>query len=157
MKPNNNTFVVNHKMPLPSLSNEYIRGLVEGEGCFTFEKNRNGKKVPAFVIMMHERDRILLIAMRKHLGLTTNIYWQKPNKSDGVNRGATIRIMIRGVEELKNIIVPFFYKKLKGYKGIQFNEWMEKMGNDPDVYDRYKPIYHLYKSGYWDKNPKFLD
>jgi len=99
---------------------------------------------------MHERDRLLLIAVRKHLGLRTNIYWQKPYRNDGVNRGATIRILVRGVGELKNIIVPLFRNKLKGYKGIQFSAWLEKIGNDPDVYDRYKILYQLHKSNYWN-------
>ena len=31
----------------------------------------------------------------------------------------------------------FFLQKLKGYKGKQFIEWLEKIGSDPDISDRY--------------------
>ena len=50
-----------------------------------------------------------------------------------------------------------FYKKLKGNKGRQFEQWLEKIGNDPAVPDSYKFIYKIYKAGFYDKNPKFLD
>lgn len=67
------------------------------------------------------------------------------------------RIMVRDVGQIKNKIVPLFYGKLNGYKSIQFREWMEVIGTDPDVPDRYKFIYKIYKKGFYDRNHCFDD
>ncbi len=142
------------------LSNDYIRGLTDGEGCFTFCTNTYRKegraikqKIPTFVIAMNVRDRWLLIETAEHLGIKDNVYIHKAWKKDGYNRGDTVRFMVRSFDQLKDIIIPFFYKKLAGYKGEQFVSWLESIGSDPAVAPRYKPLYNLYKSGYWD-NPK---
>ena len=46
------------------LTYEYIRGLVEGEGCFSFCKIGKYHKIPAFTIDMNERDGELLHFVR---------------------------------------------------------------------------------------------
>ena len=66
-------------------------------------------------------------------------------------------MIVREFGQLKNIIVPFFYKRLKGNKGKQFEQWLEKIGSDPDVSETFKFIYKIYKAGFYDKNPKYLD
>ncbi len=140
------------------LSNDYIRGLVDGEGCFTFYPHKTKKaggiflneKIPAFVIAMHARDRWLILETAEFLGVNSNIYIYKPYVKDGAKRGHSVKFIVRSAIELKEIIVPFFYKKLAGHKGKQFFEWLEKIGNDPEVPVRYKTIYDLYKSGFWD-------
>lgn len=147
------------------LSNDYIRGLVDGEGCFSFHTRNAQKtkqhirkeKIPVFCIAMHERDRALIEAMRDHLKLKNKVYIHKAYKGDGYKRGNKAVLFIRDIGSLKNIIIPFFYKKLKGYKSQQFIEWLEKIGNDPAVANSYKLLYRLYKCGFYDKNLKFLD
>lgn len=140
------------------LSDEYIRGLVEGEGCFTFDtrKTKHGPvKIPTFVIGMHERDEELLRSVRTSMHLqqinSNSIYLEKPYRKDGVNRCGIAKLIIRDYRSLSEFIIPFFYKKLHGYKGLQFAEWLEKIGNK-DVPYPYKRIYILYKDGFYDKN-----
>lgn len=143
------------------LTNEYIRGLVEGEGYFTFQKDfshkLSGRKFPTFYLIMHERDEDLIKGVRDHLGIRKNqrILYGPYKYKDGINRGAYAKLAVRDFGQMKNIIIPFFYKKLKGYKGRQFAEWLEEMGSDPMMNDGAKLLFKLYKSGYWDKNPKF--
>ena len=157
----------NYSSPyIKDISYEYIRGLVEGEGCFTFcptHKRLSGDyaKVPEFIIAMNERDRYLLIAVRDKLGLNSRIYSRKAWNGDGIKRGPSAVLMVRDFRQLKDIIIPFFYKKLKGHKGKQFMAWLERIGNDPMITDRFKSLYNLYKLGMYDKHPnftsKFLD
>jgi len=146
------------------LSSEYIRGLVDGEGCFSFSTTTStymGKtfkrKVPAFILQMHARDRCLIEAVIKHLGLKNEIYIYPPYSKDGAKRGWSVRLIVREFGQLKDIIIPFFYKKLKGHKGDQFIEWLEKIGSEPDVSSRFKSLYRLYKWGMYDKLPKFTE
>ncbi len=142
------------------LSYEYIRGLVEGEGCFTFYpgfRKTDGRKskLPAFVIAMHERDLDLLILIKNTLQLRNKIYFRNPPTKDGHKKGRTVVLVVREFDQLKDIIIPLFYKKLKGNKGKQFMEWLERIGNDPDVSNRFKSLYRLYKWGMYDTHPKF--
>ncbi len=152
-----------------NLTNEYIRGLVEGEGSFTFHTTRKKTdgtkyKLPAFVISLHIRDAHLLEMVRDKLGLKSKIYYRIPrviiqNAKTGKKylSGRQAILMARDFEQLKDIIIPFFYKKLNGYKGIQFMEWLEKIGSDPGVSDRFKSLHRLYKWGVFDKDPKFTE
>lgn len=145
------------------LSNEYIRGLIEGEGCFTFcttgELNHSGekKKVPTFSISMHERDQELLEMLKYSLGIKNKVYNFRSSLADGYNRGRKTTLIVREIGNLKNIIVPIFYNRLAGHKGKQFNAWLETIGSDPLVSESYKIIYRLHKNGYYRKNPKFID
>ena len=137
---------------------EYIRGLVDGEGCFTFCRGYGGGKLPTFAIQMHERDRELIMAVRDKLGLENKIYALKPYLGDGFKRGGGARLMGRDLWSLKNVIIPLFRNKLVGYKRLQFENWMEKIGNDPEVPGSYKLLYRLHKKdGFYDKNPNKFD
>ena len=144
-----------------NLTNEFIRGLVVGEGCFTFHTigykiigEAIGRwKMPAFVISMHVRDLDLLRSVADQLGLKEPVYTHKSWQGDGIKRGDKATLMVRKFSSLKNIVVPLFYKKLFGYKAIQFEKWIEEIGNNPDVKENYKLIHRLYKCGFWD-NPK---
>lgn len=104
---------------------------------------------------MHERDFDLLNAVKETLGLKGRIYNFKPWIGDGSNRGRKVVLVVRNFKELKDIIIPLFYKKLKGYKGKQMTDWLEKIGSNPDVTDRYKSLYRLYKWGAFDNDPSF--
>ncbi|TSC59765.1 MAG: hypothetical protein LiPW15_785 [Parcubacteria group bacterium LiPW_15] len=149
---------------IQKISHDYIRGLVDGEGCFTFCTTKyitaSGKtvikKIPTFSIAMNERDLPLILAVRDGLGLKNKIYTNKNNHHrDGYKRGKLSMLIVREFGNLKNVVVPFFYKKLHGYKGTQFSDWLEAIGNDPDVPESFKFIYKIYKAGFYDKNPKF--
>lgn len=144
-----------------NLSEEYLRGLIEGEGCFTFcsvpvyHPVLNKKlKVPAFALRMHKRDEELIAAVKDKLGLKNRLYQAKPVglevKGKIYRRGGQTILIVRDFGQLKNKIIPFFYKKLLGNKGKQFEAWLNKIGEDPLVQDSYKLLHRLHKSGYWD-------
>jgi len=148
------------------LSYEYIRGLVEGEGCFTFcsqslKRDYKGRtvlrtKIPAFTLSMSQRDNELLGCVKETLGLRNKIYSYPPRIDKfSHNRKGMSLLIIRDVGQLKNVIVPLFYKKLNGNKAKQFENWLENIGLDPDVPKQYKLIHKLYKFGYFDRNQKF--
>jgi len=136
------------------LSYEYIRGLTEGEGTFTFSTS-NGRRIPAFAIKMHYRDKRLLETVRDTLGLRNKVYVYNHQGNDGHKRAPQAMLIVREIGSLKNVIVPLFYKKLYGNKASQFSEWMEKIGKDQDIPDIYKFIYKIYKSGFYDRNRSF--
>lgn len=144
------------------LSCEYIRGLVDGEGCFSFypgTKQRNGVKykVPAFIIAMNIRDIELIKGIKETLGLRNSIYIRHPSNKDGYKREDVAVLVVREFDQLKDIIIPLFYKKLNGYKGKQMIDWLEKIGSDPNVTDRFKSLYRLYKMGMYDRHPNFTE
>ena len=144
------------------LSYEYIRGLIEGEGCFTFTpvivKGQKITSIPTFVIAMSARDKELIEMVKQTLGLRNKIYCYKAEfKKDGYKRQGRVILKVRDTGQLKNIIVPLFYKRLAGNKGKQFSAWLEKIGNDPLVAKTYKFIYEIYKAGFYDRNPRFVD
>lgn len=138
---------------------DYIRGLVEGEGTFTFDtrtqKMADGKikrvKIPAFALKMHERDEELLKAVRNTLELTNSVYKYDSHTKTRPNCGKQVMLIVRECISLKDVIIPFFYNKLHGNKSKQFRTWLEKMGDfDTNKYSKY--LHKLYKSGYYDKS-----
>ena len=138
------------------ISYEYIRGLSEGEGCFSFSPSKSkGTTSPSFTIRMHQRDKKLLIMTRDMLNLPNRIYSYDYKGKDGYNRGPTVTLIVREVGSLKNIIVPLFYEKLVGNKALQFEKWMEIIGSDPRISKSYKFIYTLYKNGFYNDIHKF--
>lgn len=76
---------------------------------------------------MHERDEYLLELVRDTLKLKNKIYnYELKNMGDGWKRGGKTILIVREFESLKDMIIPLFYKKLRGNKGIQFAEWLGK-------------------------------
>lgn len=133
------------------ISYEYIRGLIEGEGTFTFSPNKtSGTIVPAFAIRMHIRDKKLITMMRNKLKLKNRIYEYNHQGNDGHKRGPTVTLIVREVGNLKNIIVPLCYKKLIGNKADSFEKWMNIIGDDPRVTKHYKFINKLYCAGFYE-------
>ncbi len=147
--------MIDKKGAKPRLSYEYIRGLAEGEGTFTFCKSGQ-RKIPAFTIKMHVRDKALLEMVRDSLGIKNRVYQYNHQKNDGFIRGPQAMLIVREIGNLKDVIIPLFAGKLAGNKGKQFDAWIEKMWEDQDVPRSYKLIYKIYKSGFYDKNPRFL-
>ncbi len=105
---------------------------------------------------MHERDEYLLELVRDTLGLTNTIYnYKQKDRGDGWKRGRKSILIVRELDPLKNIIVPLFYKKLRGNKGIQFTKWLETIGADREISPSFKSIYKAYKSGVYDTNNRY--
>ncbi|MDD5710559.1 MAG: LAGLIDADG family homing endonuclease [Candidatus Colwellbacteria bacterium] len=139
------------------LSCEYIRGLVEGEGSFTFSAwRRTEKRVPSFQIKMHARNIDLLRGIRDELGLKNKVYVYHYPGHDGAKRGPQAMLIVREIGSLKNTIIPLFYNKLAGNRAFEFENWLERIGGDPWVPESYKILYRLHKNGYYRKNtPRF--
>ena len=145
------------------LSYEYIRGLVEGEGSFSFctvpKHIKDGlvikEKLPAFTLAMSVRDKELVGLVRDALDLKNKVYEYAPRKNKGShNRQGMAILIVRDLYQLKNIIVPLFYSRLHGHKKRQFEEWIERIGLDLKVPGGYKMIYALYKTGYYENKLK---
>lgn len=144
---------------------EYIRGLVEISGNFTFtsnsRKNALGKikkiKIPTFSIGMNERDEPLLWSIRDKMGLENKIYNYKPSNKDGYKRSRKAFLIVREIGNLKNIVVPLIYGHLMGHKKTQFYNWLDQIGSDQDVPESYKIIYRLHQNNFYKNNPKFVD
>jgi len=150
---------------MQEISYEYIRGLVDGEGSFTFCTRpgllRVGSdtfkpRIPAFILSMNSRDRDLIISVKDKLDLKNRVYTYRSTPLHAFNksyiRGSKSILIVRDFPSLKNIIIPVFYGKLRGYKGIQFNAWLELIGTDPAVPSLYKLLYKLHKSGFYKKD-----
>ncbi|MGC9598885.1 MAG: hypothetical protein ABSE18_00690 [Minisyncoccia bacterium] len=141
------------------LSYEFIRGLIVGEGCFTFCGAGIGpqkSKIPTFALAMSEVDSNLITLVRDRLTLKNKVYNYGPRKSkDQYSRMGRAVLMVRDFGQLKNVIVPLCYKKLHGNKAKQFEEWMEKIGSEPYVQESYRFIYKIYKAGFYENIHKY--
>ena len=148
---------------------DYIAGLIEGEGSFSFCSIPQWKclnngcevrvKIPAFQIRMHERDEDLIRALRNTLGLDNIVYNYPPTKTKRFIKpyksGRLAVLIVRDTAALRNII-PLFYKRLYGYKRKQFFEWLEKMGN-PEMSNDSQYLYRLFKKGVFENlSQKFI-
>lgn len=99
---------------------DYIRGLVDGEGTFTFStsstKLRDGTikkiRVPSFAIKMHERDQELLESVRDTLHLKNKVYNYYSPSTRKPNHGRQTMLIVREFPQLKNIIIPFFIREI---------------------------------------------
>lgn len=144
-----------------NISFDYVRGLVEGEGCFTFcliNKDKSGnykQKIPTFSLQMTDRDSDLINSVRDKIGLKNTVYEYKPRiRSDGYKRMGMSVLVVRDFGQIKNIVVPLLYKKLIGSKAVQFEEWISIMETDPLVSQKFKLIGKLYRNGFYDTNFK---
>lgn len=101
------------------MSDDYLRGLIEGEGHFGADTRRNGEKIPVFVLKMHVRDKELIEGIRNYLQIHNRVY-----EYTHQDRHYAM-LIIRDIPTLKNKIVPLFRKKLLGFKGTQFEWWLK--------------------------------
>ncbi|MEK7566342.1 MAG: LAGLIDADG family homing endonuclease [Patescibacteria group bacterium] len=142
-------------MQTKKITAEYIRGFIEGVGTFTFTTSSRGfnkkVKIPTFQLRMNIRDKRLIELIRGHLGLKNRVYVYHYPGTDGAKRGPQVMLIVREIGNLKNIIIPFFYDKLVGYKAAQFNKWLESIGKDSEVPEGFKILYRLHKSGWFSK------
>ena len=102
------------------LSDDYIRGLIEGEGCFGNQTNGKGQKVPVFMLKMHVRDKELIEAIRDYLGLPDRVHEYRHQERHYA------LLQVRDLGSLKNTVIPLFRGRLLGHKGTQFEAWFKQ-------------------------------
>ena len=96
----------------PIVSNEYIVGLADGEGCFHVNMNdmpayRSGVRVQMhFHIKMQEQDRPLLEKVKNTLQCG-EVYFQKEKRA---NHCQCYRYTVSSQKDISNMIIPFFLK-----------------------------------------------
>ena len=95
--------------------NDYIVGLVDGEGSFTVYiynpsktdiRKRRVRIEPKFYIKLIGKDKSILDEIKKYFNCG-NIYFQKDNRKNHQN---CYRFEVTKREDLEKIIIPFFKK-----------------------------------------------
>ncbi|MFA4998976.1 MAG: LAGLIDADG family homing endonuclease [Candidatus Paceibacterota bacterium] len=116
-----------NKNKTPTLSEDYIAGFTDGEGCFDLQFRRDVRherlNKPAyyawkcqFVIVARDDDEELMRKIRDKLG----------RGSINFSRGDQVRYSVQDIDSLYDIIVPFFRKyPLSGKKNKDFELWAE--------------------------------
>jgi len=127
------------------LSDDYILGLVDGEGCFSFSTSQTKivydkiirTHVPSFCLRMHIRDFDLICAVRDYLGLKNTVYCFKACTKDGYSRGAQAAFVVRDFGALRDIVIPFFYKRLLDIRlfslKLGFAKWRKTLPLEKDI------------------------
>ena len=99
------------------LNAQWVVGFVDGEGCFHVGINQNKKMklgvqvLPEFTVVQHEVDEQVLYALKAYFqcGVVRK------------NHGTRLCYRVRGQENLRNKIIPFFEKhQLKTRKRVDF-------------------------------------
>ncbi len=86
------------------LSKDWVVGFVDGEGCFHVGINANREMsigyqvLPEFTVVQHQRDEVLLYAIKEFFecGVVRR------------NHGDRLSFRVRSIADLQNVIVPFF-------------------------------------------------
>ena len=101
---------------------QWVVGFVDGEGCFHISLNKNSgmslgiQVLPEFTVVQHERDIVLLYALKEFFGCG----------SVDPNHGNRKAFRIRGFENVLRYVIPFFEKhKLKSKKRIDFEKFRD--------------------------------
>lgn len=96
----------------PTVSNDYVAGLTDGEGCFyvnigILPAYRSGVRVQMhFHLKMQEKDRPLLEKVKNTLGCG-EVYFQKEKRR---NHAQCYRYTVSSQEDISRNIIPFFEK-----------------------------------------------
>ena len=97
---------------LPTVSNDYVVGLTDGEGCFYVNlgastRYRAGYRIQLhFHLKMQERDRELLEKVRNTIGCG-GVYFQKEQRA---NHCQCYRYTVSSEKDIQEIVIPFFKK-----------------------------------------------
>ncbi|OGZ68463.1 MAG: hypothetical protein A3D44_00790 [Candidatus Staskawiczbacteria bacterium RIFCSPHIGHO2_02_FULL_42_22] len=130
-----------------NLSNDYVVGLVDGEGSFTaYVKNpalhnpltRRVKVEPRFYIKLIEKDKHILYELKKYFGCG-NVYFQKDTR---INHQNCYRFEVTNREDLEKIIIPFFTQHK-----LQFNSKQKDFKLFCEIMKKIKMGEHLTDSG----------
>jgi hypothetical protein len=99
-----------------TLSDQWIVGFVDGEGCFSFSLIKNdslrfGYQIQGeFTVVQHKRDIQLLNKLKSHFGCG----------SVGPNHGHRYHFRVKNLNHFLTIIIPYFEKhKLQTVKQFQ--------------------------------------
>ncbi len=130
-----------------NLSNDYIAGLVDGEGSFTvYIKNpQDNKKIkrrvkaePRFYVKLIEKDKDILYELQKFFGCG-NVYFQKDTRPNHQN---CYRFEVTNRNDLQSIIIPFFKKNQ-----LRFSSKLHDFTLFCNLMDRIKNGEHLTNVG----------
>src|SRR3989344_9680734 len=110
---------------LPTVSNEYVVGLTDGEGCFYVNVGKSSRYRAGYRIQLHfhlkmqERDRGLLEKVRNTIGCGA-VYFQKEQRA---NHCQCYRYTVSSERDIQEIVIPFFtkYPLQSASKGASFN------------------------------------
>lgn len=97
---------------LPTVSNEYVVGLTDGEGCFYVNVGKSSRYRAGYRIQLHfhlkmqERDRELLEKIRNTIGCG-EVYFQKEQRA---NHCQCYRYTVSSERDIQAIVIPFFKK-----------------------------------------------
>ena len=105
-----------------TLSDQWIVGFVDGEGCFSFsifknEKMKNKVQIEGeFNIVQHKRDIKLLYALKKYFKCGTV----------SLNHNNCYHFRVKNLKDLLEVIIPFFEKyPLKTNKKFELKVFKE--------------------------------
>lgn len=97
---------------LPVVSNEYVVGLTDGEGCFYVNVGKSARYRAGYRIQLHfhlkmqERDKELLEKVRNTIGCG-EVYFQKERRA---NHCQCYRYTVSAEQDIQEIVIPFFTK-----------------------------------------------
>ena len=97
---------------LPTVSNEYVVGLTDGEGCFYVNVGKSSRYRAGYRIQLHfhlkmqERDRDLLEKVKNTIGCG-EVYFQKEQRA---NHCQCYRYTVSAERDIQEIVIPFFTK-----------------------------------------------
>ncbi len=129
------------------LNNDYIVGLVDGEGSFSVyiknpdDKRKRSRRVqaePKFFLKLVERDKCILYQLKEFFGCG-NVYFQKDNRK---NHQHCYRYEVGNREDLEKIIIPFFKSNC-----LEFPSKKKDFEIFCDLFSRIRNGEHLSESG----------
>jgi len=95
---------------LVQLSPDYIVGLVDGEGSFTFRldvsTHRRNRMEPRFYLKLRAEDRVILDALQQFFDCG-NVYIQRDRRA---GHSLCYRFEVGNRDDLRERIIPFFQK-----------------------------------------------
>jgi len=93
----------------------FITGFTDGEGNFSVLLDKGIFKSLLFKITQHEKDEVLLTAIKQYLNCGYCYLRKKENIID---------LKITKFSEINEIIIPFFINNsILGVKSLDFNDW----------------------------------
>jgi hypothetical protein len=110
--------------------NHFIAGFVTGEGSFYVTITRRSQVTCGFAIKVRADDTELVREVWRALGFAGNIHHISSRrykyKWDKVHRHDAVLLIVRGLPELTQYIVPFFDQyQLRGQKRRNYELWKQ--------------------------------
>jgi hypothetical protein len=96
-----------------SISDDYLVGFVEGEGCFyvgvvpAITASFGWQVIPFFKVSQNPSGKVILDKLKSRLGCGYIKANDTPNSSD-----KSLAYVVREIDNLHNIVIPFFDGKL---------------------------------------------